>query len=301
MIEKPFPIECEIDGKIFLRGGLVFVMFMKKRHEEIVDNVRHLFEDYIQLIGQDTLRWVHDRGEYYKPLTPKKLKRIHQLLTTEAARKRPNETLELKDGEDEWSEGEHYFLYGGRDLRRPTGTSFIEIRLPVTCLEEKSPDDLVDFATALAVHVPYTSGYLSLALNYVRVAESLAAREVNKYAFKHPGIDINNTIITAGRIDRKVRGAYWLTLLGEEPLSMLGPKDVLISKLPAEVEVNPVGTGIMLRAGNRPSPGDINRGNNLPLIRSVAKAIEPVMLFQTSGFFCFESEDFSRWERRHLD
>jgi hypothetical protein len=73
--------------------------------------------------------------------------------------------------------------------------------------------------------------------------------------------------------------------------------------LPSEIEVAPIRAGVMLRAGKCPEVGDVNRRERLPLLRAMAKVLEPVTLFK-DGFLnniFVDVDQLLRWERRHLD
>ena len=60
----------------------------------------------------------------------------------------------------------------------------------------------------------------------------------------------------------------------------------------------------MLRAGQLPEPGDFNRKQDLPLVASVARAIEKVTFFQDPNMlrmiFNLDEAKLERWERRFL-
>jgi hypothetical protein len=61
----------------------------------------------------------------------------------------------------------------------------------------------------------------------------------------------------------------------------------------------------MIRAGDMPEIGDVNKRQGTPLLREVAAALEPVSVFDDPallGNFANHDEDLlKRWERRLLD
>jgi hypothetical protein len=168
---------------------------------------------------------------------------------------------------------------------------------------------MVQFVSKLAEALPYRSAYASPALS--RGWEDMAhvregARHIVPIACRHPGYDLPENQATTSFMPRtKCRGSRWLTLLGPALLEELGGRDVLRNKLDPGVAVMAGGDGVLLRAGERPELGDVNRAEFAPLLRSVAAAIEPVTYFgdwKSLGDLFDDDEDrVLRWERRHLD
>jgi hypothetical protein len=71
------------------------------------------------------------------------------------------------------------------------------------------------------------------------------------------------------------------------------------------VEVRQTGGVVIIQAGRVPELGDRNRQQDLPLLRAVARLLEPVTLFREldllSYFANFDEDLLQRWERRFLD
>jgi hypothetical protein len=61
----------------------------------------------------------------------------------------------------------------------------------------------------------------------------------------------------------------------------------------------------MIRAGAMPELGDTNRAEDLPLMRAVAKVLEPITAFEeariVAEFFNRDWDALRAWERRFLD
>ena len=80
----------------------------------------------------------------------------------------------------------------------------------------------------------------------------------------------------------------------------LGPAELRAALAPGLV-VHELRNGVAIQAGDVAEPGDRNRRDTLPLVRSVASVIEPVQHVQTVGIFGFEEvQEFVDWQRRHL-
>jgi hypothetical protein len=124
---------------------------------------------------------------------------------------------------------------------------------------------------------------------------------------RHPGINIASDHATWPLRDEKgVETVNWLTLLGEIPLQKLGGVAQLRRKLAATPEVEIVETkhGLILKAGEAPQLGDLNRDLKLPLYRAVYFAIKPVLDPVIRDFSPFnlgrpdDAEYTERWLRR---
>ncbi|MFH0924051.1 MAG: type VI immunity family protein [bacterium] len=137
-MESLLPIRLtDKEGWTYLRYGLVLVLFMKKSHAEIADDVYKFYEGYIQAIGEDKLAWIHDRGSYFKPFIKNKFQRIKKKLTGERVMKHPDKFFTLQDLDN--AAGNYFFEYSGENSeelkRQPDTTSYIEVWLPSDYVE----------------------------------------------------------------------------------------------------------------------------------------------------------------------
>lgn len=301
-----FPIRIHAEnGLLALRDGLIFVLYIRKAHVDICQNVEEMYDEYVKLVGDDALEWVHDRGEFYRPFTTQKKTRIRKLLSPEFAEKIQDELFTIKGGCGESDAAAFLFKYQGRDMKgrlADVNASFVEMWFPTDFPEMLGYDAFVKGLQRIAAKVPFTSGYCSLGLSREEWAVMGTDEFVRSIAVRHPGIDVNDTMSTAIRIGEDVRGAYWLTFLGDKAIEtlQLNAKDIA-SCLGPDITVEELPNGISIRSGKKPEPGDINRQEKLQSIRKVASLIKPVQHIQTVGIFGFEEVDeFVDWQTRHL-
>lgn len=290
-----------------IRDGLVFALFMRADHHVVAPSVGSLFEEYLKLIGASTLRWIHDRGDGYRPLTSRKLKSVQSKLSKTNAVAGKRYRFTVKGEEEESTVPGHLFRYVGHDQRLlPRAsewayTSLVEIWFPTEFPDEIGWDVFITGLLSMASLVPFSSGYASLAVNYEEWAEVDAERLAKGWARRYPGLDIHANSSTGLDIGDQVRGAYWLTFLGSPCLDALKMDGAMRERLDPKIIVHELPNGIGIQAGARPELGDINRQDRLPLVREVAQLIEPVQYIQTSGIFLFdEVDDFVEWQKRHL-
>jgi hypothetical protein len=297
----PFPFrKFAANGSMAMRDGLVFVVFMPAPHSQVGAASATAFERYLAWVGSSRFTLVHDRGEQYRQLTPKKLSG----LVTRLRAQRP-QTVEfqfsIRDG-DEGTVPEHYFAYsGGIEDAGPAETSHIEVWFPTEYPDEIGLDAFLKGLLSLAQAVPFSSGYASLALNYLEWADMGAVPYNRAIAMRHPGVDVHNTSNTGLRLGDGVRGAYWLTLLGTRALARLEKDAAAIrQELGPEIEVLEIENGVAIRAGERPLPGDVNENDRLPLIRKVAALVAPIQVVRDKGILFGTKEEWVKWQRRHL-
>jgi uncharacterized protein YbjT (DUF2867 family) len=132
-----------------------------------------------------------------------------------------------------------------------------------------------------------------------------AMKEARPLAARHPGYDVQFNQV--GRaLGRRVRGARWLTFLGPEVSSTLGGAPRLRDALSKAIAVEPLAAGgLMIRAGQLPELGDVNKGIGVPLLREVAAVLEPITTFTEpmllANFAEHDATFFERWQRRFLD
>jgi hypothetical protein len=297
-------------GTLAIRDGFVFCLFMRADHHELAESVGRLFDCYLQIIGPDTLRWITDRGGAFQPFTKRRQTSLRKRLSSEHATPGKKYMVKVKGEEEVKTAPGHLFFYSGSDRESllridhwgPTYTSAIEIWFPTDFAEDRGWETFVRELLELASFVPFASGYCSLALNFPEwariAAESLARGLVKRY----PGLDVHDNVITSLRIGNQVRGAYWLTLLGTKTLENLDlDASGLREALGPEIVVHEIGQRVAIQAGVQPELGDTNRGDNLTLVRRVARVVEPVQLIQTSGILIYEEvEDFVDWQKRHI-
>jgi hypothetical protein len=104
-----------------------------------------------------------------------------------------------------------------------------------------------------------------------------------------------------------VKGVNWLTVLGRGCVEALGGIDLIRAAVDPAIEIHERNHAIVLQAGPRPELGDVNRGDRLPLFRSVYHAIEDLhqpMIDAAEPFPMGRDDDEERteaWLRRFGD
>jgi hypothetical protein len=147
----------------------------------------------------------------------------------------------------------------------------------------------------------FDSGYASLALVHPYNMDLKGAGEMfAPLAFRHPGYDVPENDATCDKVGGLCRGARWVTLLGPTQTAALGGCDGIERGLAPGLTATPLAEGVMIQAGERPELGDVNRGEDVPLLRALARQLEPVTLFGDTFLQSLLGARFEDRERRLL-
>jgi len=100
-----------------------------------------------------------------------------------------------------------------------------------------------------------------------------------------------------------LRGAAWLTFLGQPVLGELGGAAGLRSRLhtPGTTVEELDSDRVVVTLGEWPEAGDTEQGRDLPAYRELARVLEPWLFHEEHRRSDFTPEDLLRWERRFVD
>jgi hypothetical protein len=304
-------VRYEETGLLVARDVFAVALFSKAPYPTVVSDAAKAFEFWLKSVPREKLEWVRIGPEStsYRRLTTAGLNRCRAEMDLTKVRARDLGCVWVRGGDDVSNPAYSFTFFGGLpEWYAPSLTSVIEIRWPTAYPKEIGYDAFVSWVVELACLVPFRSAYASPALSrglweYSHVREG--ARHMRPLAFRHPGFDLaENEDSVKCLAEDQCRGARWLTLLGAPALAKLGGVESLRSNLDPRITLTPVLDGVLIRAGKEPELGDVNRGDRAPLLRSLARAIEPVTRFgdvNLPPLFNDDEDEVLRWERRHLD
>lgn len=289
-------------GYLLVREGLRIDFYIHRPHAEIAPAVMHALETYLSAIGSSALGLYADEEGEWQKLDEAGWEHIRSKLL-----KRRWPIIHLRDASK--SEDRYQFKYFGRPLDNPSMTDWPDMVcaasfwLPIEYLEEHGPERVRALALALAAPLPFNSGHAGLSFN-CDVALVGIEREIRKHCFRHPGIDIPKLSDYSLHVGTRVRGATWLTFLGQPVLGELGGAAGLRSRLKSpETAVQELeGERAVVTLGQAPEAGDTDKGQVLPAYRELARVLEPWLFHEKhSPGSAFTPEELLRWERRFLD
>ena len=286
------------------RDNYVIAFFLPDPFPGVAEAVLAAFNLWRSVVPAAALGWrlVGATAEEAKPIGAKTIAQCVSMLDPAKAAKREITAFSLFGPQS--NTPDHRFNVVGE---RMVGSGFtanlvglIEIWIPN---DFQTASVVADFARRLAEFLPYLSGYAAPALAFSPAVDVHAAgRAIRGLAFRHPGYDVPRNETTRFYIGKQSIGARWLTFLGPQLIEQLGGPNALANAVPG-ISLKPAGAGLMLQAGIEPEIGDVNRRVETPLLRVLARALEPVTLFGNRGLepVFGDADALDRWERRLLN
>jgi hypothetical protein len=296
-------------GALLVRDGLLLVFFAQLPFPQMASGVEAILTEWLKMVPATAVQWakVGANAEDISAADSNTLARCRSLLDPKKSQKRAITRFSL-EGPEDTNPGFRFQVFGKIEMAsdgKLQDTNLVEMRFPTEFLAETGASAFIDAACCMAEAIPYDSGYSSIGLNWPGEAMlRAAAKLIIPLALRHPGFDVHRNIFTRSILARECRGPGWLTFLSGMSIKRLGGNESLRSKLDPGVTIIPAGEGLAIRAGSMPQVGDVNRQENLTLLRSVARAIERVTFFEDtlleSGLFRGDADKFQRWQRRLL-
>lgn len=296
-------------GTLYLRDGVTLAFFLPPPFGDVALRALEAFDRYLAAVPAGALRWAvvgADAGEW-KPLAKTTVGRCRALLTGDGPRKRSLTAFFLADGDSGGdAPGYGVQLVGNKpDPEMPDELNLLQMFFPSEVVAPDRVEVFVADACRIAEALPYVSGYGSPGLQWSELESGDAFAAARALAKRHLGYDVQYNELGRSDLDTRVRGARWLTFLGPALVARLGGAEVIRGKLPRAVGVQPVGHGLLIRAGALPEIGDRNRREDTPLLRAVAAVLEPVTLFDEAALLQSEfgsdhEDEVQAWERRFL-
>jgi hypothetical protein len=279
-----------------IREGVSITFYMRRSHSEIMQAVIHVLDAYRRAVEQRALGlYVDEEGEW-QDLDEQGWEVVRRDLL------HPISAAVVLASASDVSLG-YEFSYRGRAPEEVDEgeSSAVMFFLPTEYLEEHGPGRVRELVLEMAAGLPFTSGHAGLCFIY---PESVlgASESIHDDAFRYPGMDVPDSYVSMDIGDR-VKGAYWLTFLGQPVLGELGGAAELRARLrsPGTTVQELEGDRAVVTLGAWPEAGDKEQGRTLPAYRELARVLEPWLFEFPTRWGGFTWEEMRRWERRFLD
>jgi len=179
--------------------------------------------------------------------------------------------------------------------------SHVRIRFP----KQTAPLEIVRLAESAIRNVPLHWGSAGLAFFHVSGPRHIAYRQIAALAKRYWAVQIQDTSTLQWEALRGMPGVNWLTLIGNDFAMSQGMSLDAIESAAAALVRHGVhcrrgARGLALAAGNAPSPGDINMGDDLSGSACIAELLRPILLrdhIPLAGPFA-QREALSAWLQR---
>ena len=289
-------------GLCLLRDGLSLNFYIRHPNSQIATAVLQSLDTYVQAVGPHALGQYFDDEGWSHELDDSAWKRLRKQVFDE-------QWLGLRLADADTGEQRYRLEYYGKPLDdlsmkdKPEATCALSFWLPTEYLEAHGPSGLRELALGLCENLPFCFGQVGLSFN-TDIGLLGVLREVHKYCFRYPGMDIADLSDYSWKLGTQVRHPAWMTFLGNPVLGELGGISALRARLssPGTLVQELPGERAVITLGPRPEAGDLTCGLTLPAYRELARVLEPWMHYETSDYgHDLPPEDLRRWERRFLD
>jgi Protein of unknown function (DUF3396) len=293
------------DETLLVRQAWLLAFFANRPIPEMGEGAAYAFDEWIRIVPRKEIRWslIGSSASEHKQVTEKTFGQCRSMLDKPKASARSMTAFELL-GPEKFNPAFRFMVVGEGSLDAgSTYNTLMEIVLPWEFMDTLGIEPLVNLSLKVASNLPFDSGYLSPALNWGKDSKRREAGEAMiGHAMRHPGLDVHMNDATRLRLGKLARGGRWITFLGPDSIKVLGGAKKLAMAVNPGADVINTGAGLALRAGKTPAIGDVNRKDDLPLLRSVAQSIESVTYFNDrllqTALFPRNADAYYRWERR---
>jgi hypothetical protein len=294
------------DGHIVFKFGLVTTMFFREPWTEASQKmVSEVAGEYIRSV-RPHLRWAQE------PFTW----RMYPIDANEV--EFPEQSFPKLDDGQNWAIG----FSGGDDVKdasefmiRGLGSDeterdlgYLQIYLPGTWFVGQ-PGAYREFVLNLAKRLHPVSGYGGLGVQEPLDddARFAACPFVRKIAEQFPGLEIESPESqSVSMADGSIKGASWLTVLGDEAVKKIGGVDSLKVRLGESFPIKVYEGGIMIQAGPHPEIGDVKKNEwprHLVTLSTVLKPIRvkdphPFYDGDSKGAACMDRDATNAWINR---
>jgi hypothetical protein len=303
------PIEAKdpVSGQVLMRNGIILAFFLEPFVYECSEALTAAFDLFVATVPAGSLKWavVSATSEQWREVDANIMQRMRDSLAPTGARKRKFTAFSVNDFGDE--PPLYSFTLSDRDKEedQPVSRTLVQMTFPLSTAEDGNADTLYSLVAEFTALLKPAYGYCAPGLLQGDTLQMASFAEIRGFALRYPGYDVAVNDLTQLDIGSRVRGARWITILGPDLTDKLGGPGAFRKTLPLEVEIRDVAGTTMIRSGRTPELGNTNRKQETPLLRAVARVLEPVTLFGEvnllSYFANFDEDMLRRWERRFLD
>jgi hypothetical protein len=192
------------------------------------------------------------------------------------------------------------FVYREVDPSRADRAGILELTLP----QETSPEVLLQLVREVAECGPFYSGVGGYVTRWNGAYRHLAFDRIDEWCQRYWGLDVQDSEAMSWLAPHRLPGSNWLTLVGWPLLEALG-KDAPVLKDGEEqgVNVSTLSHGVLVRAGEEATVGDLNQTELPTAYMAAARMLEHAFVAEPpslGGTFA-RNQDAGRWFRRMVD
>lgn len=290
------------DGRTRVVDALAVVFFINAKHCDCAEEIASTVDRIVSFAGLGALHYFVDDEGYTRPLTSAAYRSLLNELRLSAAQGEGGLSL-IGDDANVTGTDVYYFGQAYPNDNRPDWRNVLRFHLSRELFIDRGGAQVRSFVQSLAQTLPYSFGYASPCLSYGNNIVQAA-----KTARRYPGFDILNPGASAVSIDNKIAGVYWLSFLGQALTASLGGADRIRGLLQGLAKITPLSEGyVEMLIAETPEVGDLNRNDNLPAYRAVARVLDnyvhvpEIVYFLEDDEITADKDAMIAWHRRFLD
>jgi len=294
-------------GELIVSLGADIVLYIDPPFTEIRQSILDSADIFFNICNKDKLHWYSTHTmSHYKPTTT----RTFGMLTTwlkPGGKPRDTFSLDLKSGDRERSNPEYRYKISGheRNTMYFKGKSNHIRALFPSALLAQAPNEFLQIVIDLCNQVPFLSGHAGFVFERSPYQEARSYQIAYALGMRYVGVDIADIFNVPYAVERDgVKGVNWLTILSYPFLEELGGRPAIDHLTSKNIDVIDTKYGVILKAGDKPQIGDVNRGK-LPeeyrLVYNVIKPLQERAVERCTPFDLATPDEYERtqnWYRR---
>jgi hypothetical protein len=286
-------------GDRLISIGADVVLYIDPPLTEVADSVLRAFDSFLGFCPKDQLHWYRTNTmTKHEPATPRALGLLKTWLRA-GARARDSAALEFIDSENPVSTPDHLFgvAWFSRESKYfEKRVNWLRIMFPAAILES-APDVTMTLVKELADHTPFVSGHAGYCLERTLYYESASADAAYPLLMRHPGLDFSVAQLVGRTVLRRhIKGINWLTLLSPALAEKVGARK-LASAEAEGISVVKTKHGVIVKAGDRPQIGDVNRRDRVPAYEAAYRLLKPLMAPSYGSFPLSANDAYDKTQR----
>ncbi|BCH33439.1 hypothetical protein MesoLjLc_53690 [Mesorhizobium sp. L-8-10] len=295
------------DGSRVVSLGADIGLYFDLPYGDVADEILFAFEIFLDRCPKKLMRWYMTGAmQKHHRVNSRTFGILNAWLKVE---RRPRETIffELRDG-DEYVDTARWrftvFANSRESFSFEERSNYIQILMPAEILSD-DPEAFAALTHDICDKFPFASGHAGYVLERSPYAPNKAYPLAYPLAMRHPGADMSDMFEASYAVkEGGIKGVNWLTALGPPFVKRLGGVAQLRAQLKPDVNMVETRHGTILRAGERPETGDVNRRRSLPAYRAAFGTIKPVLVDWYPSFNLQRADEddlTERWLHRFDD
>lgn len=277
-MNEPNRFELSVEGKVLATPCLDILVSTFENLKDSASSLECTWRTFADSYGKELKYYLLNDSTRVRKVKTDSLDLIPFWTNDKAALKQADIGVEYHSGStgDLFRVPAYKVFYDQATKKRATGV--VRFTLPVEAAEEFNL--LWSLVQDAFSQFPIAWGVASLGF-YWRVGcyeERRITQQMAPLLKRHPGLSRGVMMTYVVNAREGVFSVGWLNFLGPEYIEKLGGRDALKKTCDdKKIEVLPLGeNNLVLRAGEKPRAGDVNRGDRLDELRDVASVLMPV-------------------------